>query len=272
MKGPWVKLWRSFLSDPTVQYLKLRHGDVTVTSLVALLTSADDGVVTTPEDEIAVLCGLSDEDFKKIVDIIMSRGIISRNENGLITFRNWKKYQESDSAERMRKMREKRHSDVTVTDNVTEMLRVEDRRIDDRRIDNIPKPEKHEYGSENNVLMTDAQYSKLVLDLGEDMAKACIEELSEAKAMKGYKYKRDDLAIRKWVVDVVKKKGLDVPRETPAVLPGKKLVKCPVCGTMGDPGGRSQCKVCHFMLLPEIMADTEQVKSFKEEWDAEHNS
>lgn len=65
----------------------------------------------------------------------------------------------------------------------------------------------------------------------------------------------------------------DVPRETPvATLPEKKLVKCPICGTMGDPGGRSQCKVCHFMLLPEIMADTEQVKSFKEEWDAEHNS
>ena len=101
-----------------------------------------------------------------------------------------------------------------MTDDVTEMLRVEDRRIEDRRIDNIPKPEKHEYGSEKNVLMTDTQYSKLVLDLGEDMAKACIEELSEAKAMKGYKYKRDDLAIRKWVVDAVKKNGIGVPRET----------------------------------------------------------
>lgn len=83
--------------------------------------------------------------------------------------------------------------------------------IEDKK-ENIPKTEKHKYGSEENVLMTDAQYSKLVSDLGEPMAKACIEELSEAKAMKGYKYKRDDLAIRKWVIDAIKKKG-GVPRE-----------------------------------------------------------
>jgi len=67
------------------------------------------------------------------------------------------------------------------------------------------KPERHEYGSEKNVLLTDSQYSKLLADLGADLAAACIEELSQAKAMKGYKYKRDDLAIRRWVVDKVKR-------------------------------------------------------------------
>jgi uncharacterized protein YdaU (DUF1376 family) len=69
---------------------------------------------------------------------------------------------------------------------------------------NIPK---HEYGTEKNILLTDAQYASLVASLGEPMTLACIEELSTAKAMKGYKYKRDDLAIRKWVVEAVKAKA-----------------------------------------------------------------
>ena len=76
---------------------------------------------------------------------------------------------------------------------------------DPSRTEEDPKPSKHEYGSEKNVLMTDAQYSSLKDDLGLPLLTACIEELSTAKAMKGYKYKRDDLAIRKWVIDKVKK-------------------------------------------------------------------
>jgi uncharacterized protein YdaU (DUF1376 family) len=97
-------------------------------------------------------------------------------------------------------------------------------------ISNTPKDanalQRHKYGIEGNVLLTDAQYLKLVSDLGEPLAKACIEELSTAKAMKGYKYKRDDLAIKKWVVDAVRKRG------DAATLPPKK--EPTACG--GDPG------------------------------------
>jgi len=65
--------------------------------------------------------------------------------------------------------------------------------------------------------MTDAQYSSLKDDLGLPLLTACIEELSTAKAMKGYKYKRDDLAIRKWVVDKVKhdKPSMFQPQASP---------------------------------------------------------
>lgn len=82
---------------------------------------------------------------------------------------------------------------------------------------------KHEYGSEKNVLLTDAQYSKLVADLGEALALACIEELSQSKAMKGYKYKRDDLAIRKWVIAAVKAKGQSGQTLPKAYIPPEEL-------------------------------------------------
>jgi predicted phage replisome organizer len=63
------------------------------------------------------------------------------------------------------------------------------------------------YGSEKNVLLSDSQYASLLEDFGEMKLKACIDELSNAKAMKGYKYKRDDLAIRKWVVRAIDERG-----------------------------------------------------------------
>lgn len=66
---------------------------------------------------------------------------------------------------------------------------------------------RHEYGSEKNVLLTDSQYARLERELGSSFLLDCIEELSTSKAMRGYKYKRDDIAIRKWVIDAVKKKG-----------------------------------------------------------------
>lgn len=107
MKGPWVKLWRSFLTDPTVQYCMKRYGHVTVTLLVALLTVTEDGIAVTPDDELAVLCNLEDDAFADLVNKIIARGIIFRNADGKICFRNWKKYQESESAERVRRFREK---------------------------------------------------------------------------------------------------------------------------------------------------------------------
>lgn len=123
---------------------------------------------------------------------------------------------------------------------------------------------KHEYGSEKNVLLTDAQYSKLVADLGEAMALACIEELSQSKAMKGYKYKRDDLAIRKWVIDAVKKKG--VP---PQAIPDPKhidLILCPVCETNERPTVRGCCTKCGFFLDPSWINDPEIVEEQKAAW------
>jgi len=142
----------------------------------------------------------------------------------------------------------------------------------DNIINNIPndanamRTHKHEYGAEKNVLLTDGQYSKLRADLGEPMLLACIEELSTAKAMKGYKYKRDDLAIRKWVIDAIKKKGgppkqePEKPRYSNDIQP----VLCPVCGTNETPNYQGRCRKCGFFLEPSCMNDPELVAEYAE--------
>lgn len=59
------------------------------------------------------------------------------------------------------------------------------------------------------VFMTEEEYSKLVKDHGESMAKRCIEELDNYKGATGKTYKNDYRAILKWVIEAVKKKSTD---------------------------------------------------------------
>lgn len=75
----------------------------------------------------------------------------------------------------------------------------------DKPVSVSKKPVKHKYGEYNHVLLTDPEYEKLCKDFGEDIAKRAITYLDEAIEMKGYKYKSHNLAIRKWVIDAVKK-------------------------------------------------------------------
>lgn len=124
--------------------------------------------------------------------------------------------------------------------------------------------EKHKYGSESNVLLSDTQYRKLESDIGAPMLCACIEELSQAKAMKGYKYKRDDLAIRKWVIGAVKKKG--VPLQASPAPKHIDLTLCPVCGTNERPTVRGCCVKCGFFLDPSWINDPEIVEEQKAAW------
>ena len=68
-----------------------------------------------------------------------------------------------------------------------------------------PKAEKHKHGEYKNVLLTDAEYGKLLaLENGE----RAIEYLSEHIELKGYKAKSHYLAIKKWVFDALKEKDL----------------------------------------------------------------
>jgi hypothetical protein len=70
---------------------------------------------------------------------------------------------------------------------------------------------KHKYGEYKHVLLTDVEYEKLCKEYGQDIADKSITYLDEAIEMKGYKYKSHYLAIRKWVIDAVKKQQKSVP-------------------------------------------------------------
>lgn len=60
------------------------------------------------------------------------------------------------------------------------------------------KPKKHKLGTYKNVLLTGEEQQKLCDKLGAEKAKAVVNNYSELKEMKGYKYKSDYLAILKW--------------------------------------------------------------------------
>jgi len=116
--------------------------------------------------------------------------------------------------------------------------------------DDHEKIEKRKtYGTEKNVMLTENQYHNLETDLGDSLLKSCIEELSSAKAMKGYKYKRDDLAIRKWVIDAVKKKQLT---NSPTILSVPIVSEKPTCKACGSTNlAPAWCRVCHWDYIQE---------------------
>jgi len=69
----------------------------------------------------------------------------------------------------------------------------------------VKKNKKHIYGEYKNVRLTDSELDKLKEEFGTKTADDCITYLDEYIEMKGTKYKSHYLAIRKWVVDAVKK-------------------------------------------------------------------
>lgn len=80
--------------------------------------------------------------------------------------------------------------------------------ITDNITDNIkPKEKKYKNGTFQNVLLSDSELMKLCEELGPDKAKAVIDNFSELKEMKGYKYKSDYLALKKWGIDAYEKRN-----------------------------------------------------------------
>ena len=73
---------------------------------------------------------------------------------------------------------------------------------------NIPKTKKHKNGTFQNVLLSDKEIARLNEELGTEKAKAVIDNFSELKEMKGYKYKSDYLAIKKWGIEAFEKKSI----------------------------------------------------------------
>lgn len=164
-------------------------------------------------------------------------GMIEYINDDTIYISNWEKHQSLDKLEKKkaydreyqrRKREEKRLEKIKNEENRTTVVEkscknrekiVKNRFVDiDKDIDidkdNIyisendkkevvsPKKEvKHIYGEYKNVRLTDKEYEKLQKDFGN--VEQLIVKLDTEKEMKGYKYKSDYLAIRKWVVKAV---------------------------------------------------------------------
>ena len=92
---------------------------------------------------------------------------------------------------------------------------------------NISKTSKHKKGSYNNVLLSDDEFSKLKETYTTD-TEPIINNFSELKAMKGYTYKSDYLAIKKWGAEAFYKTKKSAPpaQASPAI----NTKKCDCCG------------------------------------------
>lgn len=71
--------------------------------------------------------------------------------------------------------------------------------------DRVVKDKKNIYGEYKHVRLTDKERDRLFNDYGEQETLEAIKFLDEYKQRKGYKSKDDNLTLRKWVFDAVKK-------------------------------------------------------------------
>jgi uncharacterized protein YdaU (DUF1376 family)/rubredoxin len=60
----------------------------------------------------------------------------------------------------------------------------------------------------------------------------------------------------------------DFEAATSPTEPATPMPVCPICGTTGERAREWRCKVCGFLLEPDLMADDEIVEQFKAEWEA----
>lgn len=119
MKGPWIKLWRSVLSDPTLSFCMRRYGNDIAVLWIGILTNTENGVLAVEEDILADQCILEEKRYRELRSVLVKRGMIEVDDDdpdGKIVVPNWFEYQESESAERVRRFRERKKASTTTSD------------------------------------------------------------------------------------------------------------------------------------------------------------
>lgn len=74
----------------------------------------------------------------------------------------------------------------------------------DNDSDNVSDSKKVKY--RNNISLTKTENDRLVSELGQQFVDACYDYLRDYKIEKAYTSKNDNLTIRRWVIDAVRKK------------------------------------------------------------------
>ncbi len=109
MKGPWIKLWRNVLSDPTLSFCMRRYGNDIMVLWIGILTNTEGGVLAIDEDILADQCVLADERYAELRSVLVKRRLIEIEDERIVV-PNWFEYQESESAERVRRFRERKRA------------------------------------------------------------------------------------------------------------------------------------------------------------------
>jgi predicted phage replisome organizer len=177
---------------------------------------------------------------QRALEIFKKMGLIEVLDNGAIYMLNIQQYigKSSDEADRKREYRQRIEAEKKALLKGEDKCPTNVREISDKRVAYIDTyidtdielkkdtdidtekkgikqslPPKHKNGTYQNVLLSDKEIEKLDEELGPDKAKAVIDNFSELKEMKGYKYKSDYLAIKKWGIEAYNQKCKPVHKE-----------------------------------------------------------
>ena len=163
--------------------------------------------------------------MKMALELFEQLGLVTKTDNEVLFMSDIQALigQSSTEAERIAKYRKR----IAESNNVTEMLPDSERtkgvqmlqtctpkielekelKTEKKKDIDSEKSKKHKNGIYQNVLLSDSELMKLCEELGPDKAKAVIDNFSELKEMKGYKYKSDYLALKKWGIEAYEKKN-----------------------------------------------------------------
>ena len=196
----------------------------------------DDGFVGNPK-RIMRIIGASDDDLK----LLIAKRFLLIFESGVIVIKHWRmhntlsksRYHETTYIDEKSQLLLKKNNAYSFNDG----NKIDDKKLismftnkkDEEQVENTDigldigidigldkdididtnssskKPKKHKHGEYGHVLLSDKELEKLNEEYGIDRTQRAITYLDEAKEMKGYKYKSDYLAMRKWVFDAVDK-------------------------------------------------------------------
>jgi predicted phage replisome organizer len=253
----WLKLKRDFFKRHDIKIIEsMENGkDYVLFYLKLLLESVDhEGELrfsaTVPYNDkmLATITDTNIDVVRSAVKIFSELGMMETFDDGTLYMEQVSTMLgfETSDAIRMRETREKKKQLLIAhgeSERCSESFENRSPEIEielEKEIDKEKKPEKHKYGSFQNILLTDDEKQRLVEDF-HALADMAIQYLSEYKVEKGYVSKSDNLTIRRWVIDAVRKReGLPaIPKQK--TQPEIKARKCPKCGGEMRGGG---CTVC----------------------------
>ena len=167
------------------------------------MNADDDGFVNNSKKVMRVI-GANDDDLK----LLIAKSFLIEFENGIYVIKHWwlNNYIRSDRKvntsyrDLLNNLDQKEDGVYTLKVNVNQMSTKCQPRIDKNSIDKnrIVESIRHKHGEYKHVLLTDEQYEKLLIDLGQKNLEEYIKKVDEYCQQYGKSYKDYNLTIRNW--------------------------------------------------------------------------
>ena len=224
----WIKLKDTFMTSDAVDFLMgQKNGSqyVVLYQMLCLKTINTNGklerqigeiIIPYDTQKIARDCKYFDEDVVRVaLELYKKLGLVYADNNGALTIANytemvgseskWAEIKRKNRAEIGQSQNELLDTDWTMSNESPKNVHIEKEiRERERNGESVPTPPAQffkKFGKYANVKLSEVEYEKLV---AEPSGAEAIEYFSEYREMKGYKCKRDYLAICKWGFDAVR--------------------------------------------------------------------